>query len=721
MNDFRDELPNLCSRCRTIPLEAYFDHPTERIETELGTFQEIFSKRQDCPFCFLITEAFYGYLHRDWEPGKHPNQICYLRVGKNCDESNAPLASVYFNVTSETMPAGSFGSYTFLGFIGLASQGGISYRLPGDGLLDCGLVRSWIQDCDHEHEKCRATSGVPPNDQIGLWLVDVHDMCLVKRDWSCRYLALSYVWGGITALRAQKSNFAYLQQPGSLESLFTAMPQVIRDAIEFVRNIDQRYLWVDSLCIIQDSDECKEQYIPQMHRIYHTALVSIIAAVGEDATIGLPGISFARRPPSRPLRLGNRILEAKLPTLHTLMNMEDSKWNTRAWTYQEHAFSRKRIYFTSYQVYWTCPSRRASESGVDYAYKGIDLWDYGPLERDPGPDLNSRTGLYENLVKGYSSRTLSFHSDSLNAFAGLLSKLGDMFGWSFASALPEDLFDFAMLWVCPYGDLLRPRLSSRQTPDDSLCRSPTWCWTAWDGFVYWNPWRLNSFAGKAITLKSEIKYWITDGARFRKIADESSLGWQAHAPRHLIPTNPQDSTSPYIREASIPRHALVFSAQKISANSFTISAPDFGSKSAPATETASSYSHYFRSHLTDAGWIYDRAGRHCGTIRGIPFSAGNKSEANWELVLLSRCDQDEVVQTEIDACPNLPLEYPSCEEYYEEIFDTSTYHYKRWWILNVMLVDRKGTWVERVAVGQIHIDAWELVCGDRARETIVLS
>ena len=53
---------------------------------------------------------------------------------------------------------------------------------------------------------------------------------------------------------------------------------------------------------------------------------------------------------------------------------------------------------------------------------------------------------YTNLVKGYSSRQHTYHSDSLNAFQGALSSLNASYGWKFLSALPEDVFDLALLW-----------------------------------------------------------------------------------------------------------------------------------------------------------------------------------------------------------------------------------------------------------------------------------
>lgn len=63
--------------------------------------------------------------------------------------------------------------------------------------------------------------------------------------------------------------------------------------------------------------------------------------------------------------------------------------------------------------------------------------------------------------------------------------------------------------------------------------------------------------------------------------------------------------------------------------------------------------------------------------------------------------------TIVDSRHLLPLEYPSAREYYEEIFDTNHYTYKKDWALNVMLIRWKDGFAERIPIGQLHADAWK--------------
>ncbi|KAI9768672.1 MAG: hypothetical protein M1839_003980 [Geoglossum umbratile] len=74
------------------------------------------------------------------------------------------------------------------------------------------------------------------------------------------------------------------------------IPTTVRDAIEVVKALGERYLWVDSVCIAQDSAEDKRHVIGNMHMIYSSATLTIVAADGKDAEAGLPGLHSNSRP-----------------------------------------------------------------------------------------------------------------------------------------------------------------------------------------------------------------------------------------------------------------------------------------------------------------------------------------------------------------------------------------------------------------------------------------
>jgi hypothetical protein len=104
-----------------------------------------------------------------------------------------------------------------------------------------------------------------------------------------RYIALSYVWGPAQHQKTKlvMANVQHLATRGSLGAL--AVPQTIEDAIELTRRLGFQFLWVDALCIVQDDLLNQQIQINNMHGIYKTASVTIVAASGKHSNAGLPG------------------------------------------------------------------------------------------------------------------------------------------------------------------------------------------------------------------------------------------------------------------------------------------------------------------------------------------------------------------------------------------------------------------------------------------------
>ena len=118
-------------------------------------------------------------------------------------------------------------------------------------------------------------------------------MRIVSLPGNARYLALSYVWGKMPFIQLTKSNAEMLKRKGSLKE--QKLPRTIEDAINLVSLLDERYLWVDALCIVQDDIVSKMEQIAQMDRIYLCAALTIVSAGGTEANSGLSGFAPGSR------------------------------------------------------------------------------------------------------------------------------------------------------------------------------------------------------------------------------------------------------------------------------------------------------------------------------------------------------------------------------------------------------------------------------------------
>lgn len=90
--------------------------------------------------------------------------------------------------------------------------------------------------------------------QLDFRLIDIDTMCIVYAPRKAKYVALSYVWGrtSIPRLTLTSHNEEALLRPKGLEANRSKIPNTILDAITVFRKLGERYLWVDSLCLLQD-------------------------------------------------------------------------------------------------------------------------------------------------------------------------------------------------------------------------------------------------------------------------------------------------------------------------------------------------------------------------------------------------------------------------------------------------------------------------------------
>ena len=126
-------------------------------------------------------------------------------------------------------------------------------------------------------------------------MIDVFSQCIVEVGHGCRYVALSYMWGQVEAVKLLSQNKDQLMARAGLLAFRYRLPRTINDSIELLRNIGEQYLWVDSICLLQDDAEEMADAIGKMHLVYQGAVLTILAGEGKDANAGLPGVHFGSR------------------------------------------------------------------------------------------------------------------------------------------------------------------------------------------------------------------------------------------------------------------------------------------------------------------------------------------------------------------------------------------------------------------------------------------
>lgn len=269
------------------------------------------------------------------------------------------------------------------------------------------LVASWLRECSQHHDDCGKQTGefAPTrvlriekiNGDIGLRLCKTDPGCVEP------FAALSYCWGRDNHFTTTSDTIEHNMNGIKFESL----PAAIRDAVLVTNHLGLRNLWVDALCIIQDSPEDKQYEIATMQSVYSQATITIAASrsngVGEGFLADRNSTFFvellSKEPDCAP---GTAVI---VPTC----KMALEPLNTRGWALQERLLSPRFLEYGSLQTRWLCsrtfqPRCAVADSSLRFEYSEVDS------SNNHLAALLSSTSSQENISTTPPDSTKSFSS-----------------------------------------------------------------------------------------------------------------------------------------------------------------------------------------------------------------------------------------------------------------------------------------------------------------------
>lgn len=367
-------------------------------------------------------------------------------------------------------------------------------------------ARRWLEECLQNHEACSR----PDPAFVPTRLVKISPECqLCEMGTQIKpYAALSYCWGGDQVFKTTVQ-----MRPQYLKTIdSTQLPQTLQDAIYVARQLGLDYIWIDALCIIQDSLPDKAVEIGRMAQVYGNATITIGATRASAVWNGFLGARspLAAESPDRVFALPCRLDDHDMGSVTLLPFVSEGKQplDTRGWTFQERILSPRIIDFGTLRTQYTCqkPLERVPSDG----------WSHLPLDRAYGTGLDARlianllAGLHPpeemlhhwlSIVEGFTSRGLAFATDKLPAFAGMAEQYGVLLNDEYCAGLWRRGMPANLLWTAGnriqqiYRDF-EPRLSGANVA------APSWSWAAVSRAVTHN----DSYAltQKALTFSVEI-------------------------------------------------------------------------------------------------------------------------------------------------------------------------------------------------------------------------
>jgi len=357
-------------------------------------------------------------------------------------------------------------------------------------------IKKWIHLCIDGHSRCKQPDSPPlPTRVIDVGPADgSEEPKLVETRGSCgRYLALSHCWGKVQPLKTTTANLDERMR----EIPWASIPKTFQDAITVARRLNTQYIWIDSLCIIQDDPSDWEAEAANMATIYENSFLTVSASLASGANQGC--FSLREQPHEIYKQDSNgqsftilvrsvlshdnlsasgigRLLSSNIPLLN------------RAWCYQERLLATRILHFLPQELVWECKAAIYCECGTYMPRKRYSKWGYARIIERNGFDVTNKepsaysvivSRLWPKIVHEYSGRSLTFRKDRLPALSGIAKRLQESTKESrYLAGLWSNHLPGALLWeIGKNFDGSQP-VGRR---DYHAARTPSWSWASIEG------------------------------------------------------------------------------------------------------------------------------------------------------------------------------------------------------------------------------------------------
>ena len=352
------------------------------------------------------------------------------------------------------------------------------------------LAKSWLQHCMKAHERCRLdtiqSGGLPTrlleikytNYTPTVRVIETRGQSLERSS----YIALSYCWG--------KAIFPTLRIDNEKQCKdgvpFLTLPRTIQDAIWIAGWFRVQYLWIDSLCILQDSqaDWARESY--KMRSVYKNSTLTIAATGAIDPSIGC----FRNRRPEliEPIKVraldGTTNYKIAFSVDMWTNAIHGSPLSKRAWAFQERMLSPRVLHFGESQMLWECNEMDACETcpgGIDeHRSDGPEPAIEVARKRLPRrADLDFLGQVWRPLVQSYTRGALTRFSDKPVAISGIADE-AHSYGRTYAAGLWREDIERQLLWQVSHHRKDSPHSCTRPA---YTYVAPSWSWLSVDGEI----------------------------------------------------------------------------------------------------------------------------------------------------------------------------------------------------------------------------------------------
>ncbi|KAI1369914.1 heterokaryon incompatibility protein-domain-containing protein [Xylaria arbuscula] len=353
------------------------------------------------------------------------------------------------------------------------------------------LAKQWLNTCLAEHDACNRRSHPTSGWHLPTRLVKVTGfmtkvsslkLCLGKDIApGTKYMTLSHCWGGADIVKLTAGTLEQFQTEIPLPDL----PKNFKDAASVTLFMGYEYLWIDSLCIIQDSIEDWGREAGTMGNVYRYSICTIAAAAATNPHDGFFVERDARSfTPCQIVPTGRNGRGVYAENWRDRLGRETL--HTRGWVCQESALSPRTLYFRTRMVDWNCTMASAVENDTEMATwtqrPGIKQDFYQLLDKSRG-EYTSWSSAWWSIIAEYTKCNLTFDKDRWPAIMGLATAVETQSGRRLVHGLWEANLPVELMWKIS-NPLKGKRLESE---------APSWSWLGWTSPVHKMGYNLNGY------------------------------------------------------------------------------------------------------------------------------------------------------------------------------------------------------------------------------------
>ncbi|CAG8971379.1 hypothetical protein HYALB_00006929 [Hymenoscyphus albidus] len=443
----------LCSCCSHFIAKLPKVLPHERIRHH-SSFQALKSSAEDgCPICARLLDGFF--YDKDLDDFGTENEESFELKWKRDVFSKASITGlfyVYFNKR----------------YLSLTSTTQIEHNYHEDctSVIACQeLASHWFQECLQNHQKCHKPSSKEPHPTRLLSVgskgapklrLHVNDANSLQAEQS--YATLSHCWSSKKIKKLLDDDLISMIKGISVDEL----PKTFQDAIELTRRLEIQFLWIDSLCIIQDSTEDWEQESARMESVYKNAVCNIAATAAENGEKGC----FVKRNPALAKACRMRINTSDFEGVYELELKNDEGKDVKA-------FEQYPTGIPWEDQYLGLVSRFSNLPFPEEVY-GVDRILQKEKSEDKADSLFRGVGLWNDLVDNYTNRSITKNQISpLLSLDWLRSPLVQKFGpeADYLAGLWSRFLPIQLVWTVGFVN------DSTAEKAKGYC-APSWSWAS---------------------------------------------------------------------------------------------------------------------------------------------------------------------------------------------------------------------------------------------------